>query len=269
MRKGVLIDTKTVDGMSIVNFEQLREIARILLAWGDETASLSVSGGEVDVICNFLKRTPFPLSNEHLPAMGAALLAHRVDLLHQSCGYQLGGCEREEARQWIRPLAIFVALFLVALGAVYGIGQRFLGQREQELQNNLQELVALTCPEGSLELDQIETLLKAKDLYPLVANTPKLSDLLVWLSGIAENIELSSLQYSLVKRPDKTKPKEHYQVKVDMEFTAESATDARKFHQQLLAPNPFIDPKSEVKWSLTGGKWRASFFLKDKTVYFP
>jgi type IV pilus assembly protein PilM len=35
----------------------------------------------------------------------------------------------------------------------------------------------------------------------------------------------------------------------------------------LIAPNELVDPKGEVKWNANKGKYRASFFLKDKTAY--
>ena len=58
-----------------------------------------------------------------------------------------------------------------------------------------------------------------------------------------------------------------YQVKVDLEFSTSSPRIAREFHDSLIAPNDLIDPKGEVKWSSNRGKYRTSFYLKDKTQY--
>jgi len=35
----------------------------------------------------------------------------------------------------------------------------------------------------------------------------------------------------------------------------------------LITSNDFVDPKGEIKWTATKGKYRTSFYLKDKTIY--
>lgn len=289
------------------SWKPLREIARILLAWKEsypmsDGAKILISGSldaqNESIVLHFLKRDVLPTSQQtentlhRFPAFGAALLASSVDILHRTCGYQIEGCQAEEMRQWLKPLALFIGLFLLLSLTSFGIGQQFIQQRQNNLENQFQELCRLALhgkPQGFNEnpktlseletsLDQIDEHLSTQHLYPLIPDTPKLSQLITWLSGIADTcskdaggppIELSQIQYLLVRRPEKSKPKEHYQVRVDIEFTAGNATQARKFHEELLTANPYIDPKLEVKWSLSGGKWRASFFLKDKTIYFP
>ena len=71
----------------------------------------------------------------------------------------------------------------------------------------------------------------------------------------------------MVKRPDQSKKKEKYRVKVDLEFSSPTPKQAREFHDALVAPNDFVDPKDEIKWSSNRGSYRTSFFLKDKTKY--
>jgi type IV pilus assembly protein PilM len=140
---------------------------------------------------------------------------------------------------------------------------------------------------NSLSLNDIQSrteiirkqLQAAPDLFPLQPNHPRVSDLLAWLAqhpkvidgempqGSAPLIELDSFNYSIVKRPDLNKKQERYQVKIEMEFEAANSRAAREFHEALLSPNPFIDPKGDVKWTTSKGKYKATFFLKDKTVY--
>jgi type IV pilus assembly protein PilM len=116
--------------------------------------------------------------------------------------------------------------------------------------------------------------------YPLLPNVPNVSDVLAWLSthpnvvakdpksGILKPLlQIESFNYSLAKRPDQTKKQEKYQVKVEMEFSSPTPKLAREFHDALIAPNTFVDPKGEVKWNTNRGLYRASFFLKDKTAY--
>jgi len=118
------------------------------------------------------------------------------------------------------------------------------------------------------------------DIYPLWANIPTVSDVLAWLSTHPKVVlqdpktgekkpllQIENLSYTLVKRPDMTKKQEHYQAKVEIEFSSPTPKLAREFHDALIAPNALVDPKGEVKWNTNRGLYRASFFLKDKTVY--
>jgi len=120
----------------------------------------------------------------------------------------------------------------------------------------------------------------APDLFPLFPNIPRVSDVLGWLSThpqivsidpITGNkialIQLEAFSYSMLKRPEQSKKQERYQVKVEFEFSTETPKLAREFHDALIAPNSIVDPKGEVKWSSNRGKYKTSFFLKDKTVY--
>ncbi len=129
-----------------------------------------------------------------------------------------------------------------------------------------------------LRLALIEKELKdAPDTFPLLPKVPKVSDVLAWLAthphikGENEEgetrIALESFNYKMVKRPEENKKNEHYQVKVEIEFTSTTPRYAREFHDSLLAPNDLIDPKTDVSWTTERGRYRASFFLKDKTIY--
>lgn len=112
-------------------------------------------------------------------------------------------------------------------------------------------------------------------LYPLV---PNVTEVLTWLThhpGINEGSDeisnppflIDNFTYTLVKRPEINKKTEKYQVKVEFEFETSSPKIAREFHDALIAPNDFVDPKTEVKWNASKGKYKTSFFLKDKTTY--
>lgn len=116
------------------------------------------------------------------------------------------------------------------------------------------------------------------DTFPLLPNVPRVSDVLAWLSthptlssnpstSTSPAIQIESFNYTMVKRPEQTKKQEKYQVKVELEFSTSTPKQAREFHDALIAPNDFVDPKGEIKWSSNRGKYRTSFFLKDKTVY--
>lgn len=117
------------------------------------------------------------------------------------------------------------------------------------------------------------------DSFPLFANVPRVSDTLAWLNqhsmitSTGENGEqdihllIDNFSYTMIKRPQHGKKQEKYQVKIDLEFTSPTPKLAREFHDILIAPNDWVDPKGEVKWSSNRGKYKTSFFLKDKTIY--
>jgi type IV pilus assembly protein PilM len=140
-----------------------------------------------------------------------------------------------------------------------------------------QEIIALNADQLEDKLNDLEQDLKqTREEMALHPDVPRVSDVLAWLSSHPKvvvageedrAIKLESLNYVMVKRPEKGKLKEQYQVRVDLEFSSPSATMAREFHDALLAPNQFVDPKNELKWSVHRGRYRATFFLKDRTKY--
>jgi type IV pilus assembly protein PilM len=117
------------------------------------------------------------------------------------------------------------------------------------------------------------------DSFPLFANIPRVSDILAWLSqhpsvafldengNLQTRLQIENLNYMMVKRPQQGKKQDKYQVKIELEFSSPTPKWAREFHDALIAPNDWVDPKGEVKWSSNRGKYKTSFFLKDKTSY--
>lgn len=117
------------------------------------------------------------------------------------------------------------------------------------------------------------------DSFPLFPNTPRVSDVFAWLSqhpavislddegNQQTKLQIDNFSYIMVKRPQQGKKQEKYQVKIEIEFTSPTPKLAREFHDALITPNDWVDPKSEVKWNANRGKYKTSFFLKDKTTY--
>ncbi|MCB1136750.1 MAG: hypothetical protein KDK78_10815, partial [Chlamydiia bacterium] len=88
--------------------------------------------------------------------------------------------------------------------------------------------------------------------FPLASTVPRVSDVLAWLSSHpkvvsvdpttgerAALVELTSMNYTMVKRPQKGQVRDRYQVKVDLEVECDSSRLAREFHDALLEPNAF------------------------------
>lgn len=146
--------------------------------------------------------------------------------------------------------------------------------------NELPQIEDLSQEDLHLRLAFLQQELQtAPDSFPLFANLPRVSDVLAWLSqhpavifvdeegNQRPKLKIDNFNYTMVKRPQQGKKQEKYQVKIDVEFTSETPKWAREFHDALITPNDWIDPKGEVKWNSSRGKYKTSFFLKDKTAY--
>lgn len=211
-----------------------------------------------------------------------------------------------------KPMAIYITLCLLLSAAILFFGNAYISHKEDALRKEYLAILELmnkpfnemeaeikkknpyirTFEDGSgtplrnmsqsdiaYRIQLIENEIKeTPDTFPLLPNTPNVSDFLAWLSNHPHiksseeknnnrNISLESLSYKMVKRPDANKKREKYQVKVELEFTTSTPRYAREFHDILLAPNEMVDPREDVKWNAERGRYRASFFLKDRTTY--
>lgn len=190
-------------------------------------------------------------------------------------------------RPWKRvrkPLITYFTAALLLFSAFFGLEKFALHIQEQRLIQKFcsfaPEVSPLPATRAALltALSSFENKVAARpDTFPLYPLVPKVSNLLTWLSSIPQIhdekgkalLTFQNLYYTMVSRPDLLHKKEHYAVKVDMEFSADNPAAARAFHDLLLDPaNPLIDTKKEVSWNFGRGIYRTSFYLKDKTRYF-
>lgn len=188
---------------------------------------------------------------------GFAFLGYQEDLLRTKYGELLSGMHRSYS----------------------GFEKNYIEKYPRDAREDEGEtptLKSLSMESLDNRLNYIDKEIKAQpDLYPLLPNSPLVSDTLAWLVSHPAmkteegNITLDSFAYQMVKRPEMTKKNERYQIKVDLEISAPTPKMAREFHSALIAPNNFVDPKAEVKWSASRNKYQTSFYLKDKTVYLP
>lgn len=281
----------------------LRELSRILLSFEHTgistnlpilfTGRAACNPNHTALLASFLERTvleegehgvsygeniDWQKAKEYASAIGAAL---SFDLAAESVNFrQENFCPVDFSKRY-KPLLIgyFAAISVLAISCLF-LGHiilkdeknsliekysQLLVLQEKPLPDNIEEMGAQEINSALSGLD--EELRKPTSDMALHPDVPRVSDLLTWLSQNKQQIQLESLTYVMVKRPEKEKPKERYQVRVDLEFSVPSATLAREFHDALLAPNAFVDPKFELKWSVQRGRYRASFFLKDRTQY--
>lgn len=205
-----------------------------------------------------------------------------------------------------KPLSIYFGLCIAAASALFLFGNAYQGLLEDEIRVEYSSLLSVaqkphtefekklgstdTEPASLKEMsmdqlrDRVQILEKelasTPDIFPLLPNILTVSDVLAWINSqptiatldpktgkLTPLIQIDNFSYTMVKRPEITKKNERYQVKVELEFSTPTPKEAREFHDALITPNTLVDPKGEVKWSTNRGKYRASFYLKDKTTY--
>ncbi len=201
-------------------------------------------------------------------------------------------------RRYQKPALQYIALSFFLSALLWLAGNQWLDNKEGALQEEYYSLLTVLNKTPELvdqeyekknrkpapllnangikqRAQQLEDeLTRQADTFPLRPNLPLVSDLLAWYASnpeVVENnramISLHSFYYTMTRRPDATNKRQRYQVRVEIEFTSETPRHAREFHDALIAPNPFVDPKSDVKWSSAQGRYKATFFLKDRTAY--
>lgn len=225
------------------------------------------------------------LSQEEISRFGLAI---GIALSHDGVDFR----QKEFAcdRNWKRlkkPCLVYFSLMLLLTGSLFAYEQITSASKKSAVH---QAVVSLFKDEGkevetngfaSTPYSYKQLLYKLEkevesrpDTFPLYPILPKVQDLMAWISYQPQFaskegavIAIESLQYSMVKRPDFSNKKEHYKVKIDLEISAKTPQAARQFYDILNTSNTFVDAKEEVQWSTAKGKYRAVFYLQDKTRY--
>ncbi|MFN0065801.1 MAG: hypothetical protein ACKVOH_06160 [Chlamydiales bacterium] len=270
------------------------EIKKTVLSLGTKSAdSILVLGSEDPSYLQAIKlatgETP------HHPSIPSLHLSQeRLVKFGLSIGIALAGAEpfsinfRQKNFSYSRPwkrikkaLLFFAAASFLLFVSLFSLSHLALSQQKRLIQREMAALLDTQGEKGevgslhkpidySLELRRLEQQVMSRpDVFPLLADVPKIQHLLVWLSSqtIGSSLNIDSFEYQMVKHPDFSSPKEKYLVRVELEVSAPNSMTANHLRELLAAPNPFVDHKSEVNWESLRGKYRASFFLKDKTRY--
>lgn len=201
-------------------------------------------------------------------------------------------------RRYKKPALTFLALSLILTLTIFLAGNSWLDRKEHSLKSNYYALLValnktpdqvdqeyqrngeenteeLSAENIELRAAFLEEELRSRaDTFPLQPNLPGVADLLAWLATHEEiledgkpSIKLQSLSYTMTRRPEANNKRQRHQVRVEFEFTSETPRHAREFHDALIAPNSFIDGRNDIKWSSSQGRYKAVFFLKDRTAY--
>ncbi len=253
--------------LSFSSAYKTKEFETILLI-GKQSSLIQEATGKMVL---FPSTSTLFLSQEELTryglAIGIALAADGIDFRQKEFAYP---------HQWRRikkPLIACVALSILLVGSLCAFGQIALTHQKKSVEHAYLSLLKTEGKEAKIPYDYHSTLsalekeVRARpNTHPLLPNVPKVRELLTWLST-KQAIEIESLHYTMVKRPDFSRKNERYKVKVDLEFSSKDNSSASAFHDLLVSPCKFVDSEEEVQWSAGKGKYRTSFYLKDKTRY--
>lgn len=241
-------------------------------------------------LCHFATPIGAALSSQLLKKEMSSVNLRKEDLMFA-----------DKWRHWKKELVTYFSLMMVITGAIFAIGQMSLEKGRIELVEKYAQLLAeMETPSEIVEQEYTKAfnneffdivdlpsseiqdrlyflenrLNHSSEEMALHPDVPRISDLLHWLAKHPKvvgdesgSLKLENIAYVMTKRPEKGKIRERYTVRIDLEFSSPNPTMAREFHDALLTPNAFIDPKNELKWSVQKGRYRITFFLKDKTQY--
>ncbi len=104
-----------------------------------------------------------------------------------------------------------------------------------------------------------------KTPFPLMADVPRVSDLLSYLSThpalTAEGVEIQSVHYSLTKYPKIAETSSPYTARVELDISSTTPRAARDFHEALLKGDAVVNEKKEIKWQTQNQTYHTSFEL--------
>lgn len=166
----------------------------------------------------------------------------------------------EKKARWQR---LYMGACGVLTLAILSLGFYHLHKREAKLQARLDGIAGVEANslEKRVEAWERELSVQAK-AYPLVPNTPPLKDVLAWISSKKHEINVTHLNYALIKYPRLGESHEPYQVKVILEFTAPTPAIAREFYDSLLKGDPMVNSKQVVTWDAQQNSYKISFFVR-------
>lgn len=179
--------------------------------------------------------------------------------------------QKNWARMGTYALILLIGSILLS-GAIFGLGMRSSGMRKGEMFHSLG-----VCNEEQID-SWITSIEKNNKEYPYILQTPKVIEMLAWLSSHplleelkkeGDPIEIQEIHYQLVTFPTTDSPKEPYLAKVDLEFQFKSPMNGRKFHEALRKGDEQVNPNLEISWDVLENGYRATFFLKNRSPHVP
>jgi len=214
-------------------------------------------------------------------ALGLALDAlHSDDATVQFCAQKFTPTSLEQKRK--KKIFSYLCLCIATTLLTVAAGTFLLGKREKALAGLLQSYLSPSLAKGGFSsaeemehklVEWEKTLSRKKIPFSLLPSTPKVSDVLAWISAHPafstedgrkkEGIEIKSLHYTLLKYPKIGEVNSPYLAQVEIDFTATLPRVARDFHESLLKGDQIVNGKKEVKWQTQNQTYHTAFELKN------
>ncbi len=184
-----------------------------------------------------------------------------------------------------KPIVAYLMLTTILFSLICFFGEMHLMHKKEAIVESYNALLKAEkmAPDVSsknfedyiVKLNAVEKQIKGRpETFSLFPQVPKVKEVLSWLTALSKTpgsdnafITLESMHYQMVKRPDFPHKKEKYKVRVDLEITAKDAASARIFQEALKNQKTLADTNEEIQWLPVKGKYKVSFYLKDKTKY--
>ena len=253
--------------------------------------------------CNLLEPTLDGYDNigQYVESIGAATAAssEREEALNFR---KAQFSDSNSYKQLYKPLGLYLTLITTLSILLFAILSYSIASKEKLVKQDFVHLMAsqgknivteqgidLFSQDSSLAKDisiddvwfQLGNFQQQLEAMPDVPNIPRVTDVLAWLSShpnvvvasqdgskpAESKLVLENFYYQLVKRPQKGKKNERYQVKLELEFSSKVPKMAREFHDELLKSKEIVDLSQEIKWSANQNVYKTSMYLKDKTSY--
>ncbi len=173
----------------------------------------------------------------------------------------------------------FVAGTLMLACTLFLMGNIYLEQKKHQLIKGFslispKEMAPIhTIQDLEKELASLETQeQKEHKNYSIVLPLANVSETLAFLSAhpaFSKDIEITKIDYQLVKYPKATLPKGPYLGKIDMEILAQNSKSATIFYDKFCQNNPLINTKKEILWKENGSTYSLSFYLKSHKEISP
>ncbi len=217
--------------------------------------------------------------NSHCIPLGYAIEALATDKKSvQFCQQRFTPSHR---RTQLKRRALTYVTCCLVLSVILGLGNSVLLHKKKATLSErfLSYLPSLQENYRTLSQEEMESelfkweqsLLKQKNSFSYFLTTPKVSEVLAWLSthpslidaqgGIKEGIDIKAVHYQLTKYPTLEDPSALHQAQVEIEFTSTTPRLAREFHETLLKGDRIVNPKKEMKWNAHGNGYSIQFEL--------
>lgn len=219
---------------------------------------------QIGLVGPLIQDYPFEILRNYAIPIGLALEA----FINNSCQFRQDFFihpKVEKKKNYLNKI-YFIALSLLPFIAWFG-GTLILNQKENRIKQKISKYFhnrsdsiekQITLWGKQLQADSKE--------FPLLPDTPSVSETLAWLGSIQEGVNITRFHYELVQYPQISCPSEPYTIKIDLEFNVENRNKISRF-QEILEKDPtLIDKKQKILWNINQEPYKVSFWLRKNVI---